>query len=757
MINDIKYVNGYYDRYEDKVYLLYRNNGILYEKKFTFNWYFYIHRKDAHKLPPTVKYLNKEIWGDYLKIYMPYKQKMQNEKHLNLAGVCLYEYDLDPLQRFMIDNQIKIAEEYKIGYIDIETDDRSDDINIGKNAITSVSIWEAEGKTFSFCSKNEVDVLLNLYREALKYDILVGWNSIRFEKEVINGRFEAMSKVDKRIPARFPWHKIIHIDLMDRIKFSSANLGGSLALDNIALKLLGEGKVEVPRPLYNLLDTDPELLKKYNLKDCELVARIENKLRIIELMIRQATFCGIFLSQYFISTLLDGLMFRYARTRKIALPTRLKRDKEEYLGAQVLEPVKGLFKNVCIFDFNSLYPSAIRSWNISFDTKIAGNIEEDNIIKSAYNDIKFTKNQGLFSMVLSDLLDKRAQIKSKYSEIIDEQEKKTMKIWEMGYKELANSLYGLTGNPSSRFYDLDIAQSITVAGRYCLNAAKRFFESKGYQVLSGDTDSVFVEIADYTPERIQVLLPEFQDFLASELKRDFNIDKTYIKLGYQSHYQKFIVVMKKNYIGWDGNNYIIKGLELIKSDTIYITKLLQYYLITALTKLDKDVNFYIDMITKFRLMFRTKKFDVKYISIHQKLSKKLEEYKSQAPHVRLAKKKHLDDMIGETINYVVINSEESAMANIIKKSFSNIKDYRAAVKVAKEEALDNGLILASEYTGEFDRAYMWQHKVFNALGRILEVVFKEHDWEKFKKLNPQEDEKHGLRSEKVRPEAVQEN
>jgi len=729
----IKYTNGYYDRDDDKIVLIYRNGDSKLEKRVSVKWYFLVSKADVRRLPIEFKDFVKEPWGEYLRIFIPYRIKHRYLKYLDAVSIKPLEFDLDPLQRFMVDNQIEVTDQYKIGYFDIETDDRND-MNIGKDAITAVSFWTLDNKSFSFCSQNESEVLLALYKEALKYDILVGWNSVRFERAVIDSRFEILSKINSKVPSKFPWEKVIHIDLMDRLKYAAVNTGGSLGLDKVGKKVLNEGKLEVPRPLYNLLLTDPELLKKYNLHDCILTGKIDAALKISELMIRQASFCGIFLSQFYISTLLDGLMFKYSKARKMALPTRYNGDKEEYLGAEVLEPKKGLFKNVCIFDFNSLYPNIIRSWNISFDSKLESNAEGD-IIKSVHDEIKFSKNQGLFFMVINNLLEKRAQIKQQIKDAITPEEKSALKIWEMTYKELANSLYGLTGNAKSRFYDLDIAQSITLAGRYCLNKAKEFFESKSYSVLSGDTDSVFVHIHDYTPELIPKLLDEFHAWVYVELKKDFNIDKAYIKLGHECHYQKFLVVMKKNYVGWDGVNYKIKGLELIKKDTIYLVKMFQYYLLHNLMKTDKPVDFYVQALSNFRDMLRSKPLDVKYLTVRTKITKKLSEYKSSGPHVRLAKKLGLDHMVGETLEYVFIDSEETAADRVKREDYEDRKLYRAAVNAEKEKALNDGLILATEYKGEFDRAYYWEHKCYNAISRLVDVVFTDFDWEVFSTLN----------------------
>src|SRR6185437_4304504 len=149
-------------------------------------------------------------------------------------------------------------------------------------------------------------------------------------------------------------------------------------------------------------------------------------------------------------------------------------------GGHVLEPVAGLHRDVWVFDFKSLYPSIIRTFNIDPLSYVAQPLPQDEVIRTPGG--AFRREPAILPRMLDALFPRREAAKK----IGDEVAAHAIKI-------LMNSFYGVLGTSACRFYNPALANSITGTGRDILLWSKRWFETAGFKVLYGDTDSLFVQ------------------------------------------------------------------------------------------------------------------------------------------------------------------------------------------------------------------------------------------------------------------------
>jgi DNA polymerase I len=169
-----------------------------------------------------------------------------------------------------------------------------------------------------------------------------------------------------------------------------------------------------------------------------------------------------------------------AKPDKRQLAQRMKeRKKKELKGAAVLEPEKGLHAEGCtlVLDFKSLYPSIMRTYNISPDTLIVedGHEGDCTISPTESRYVKSSLYTGILPRVLTKLIEARARVKKQMLAASSEQ-KKILNAKQLALKDIANSIYGYTGYVKARLYMLDVANTITAYGRENIEKTKGLVE-----------------------------------------------------------------------------------------------------------------------------------------------------------------------------------------------------------------------------------------------------------------------------------------
>ena len=359
-------------------------------------------------------------------------------------------------------------------------------------------------------------------------DVLTGWNVVDFDMVVLD-RIARAERVSLRLgrgtealtlrpmagardarQASVPGRVVLDGIRLLRGAFVRMDDYG---LDAVARAVLGEGKTFSGRgradEILRLFEEDRRQLVEYNRTDARLALEILEKLRLVELAVERSRLTGLPLDRVASSIAAFDFLYLSAlgRRRVVAPSVRTPSESvEPQAGGHVLEPLPGVYPNVVVLDFKSLYPSLIRTFEIdplNLIRKEAGQRAEDPIV--APNGAAFARRKGLLSEILDELMPRREAARRAGDAV------KSHAI-----KILMNSFYGVLGTPACRFFDPRLANAITGFGRELLLWCQARIEAAGRRVLYGDTDSLFVltGAADAAEARA------VGESLADELNRD---------------------------------------------------------------------------------------------------------------------------------------------------------------------------------------------------------------------------------------------
>jgi DNA polymerase elongation subunit (family B) len=428
-------------------------------------------------------------------------------------------------------------------------------------------------------------------------DVLTGWNIEFFDipylinriAKIIGGNKEKMlspwKMIDKRevqqpfsnnMRVKYDIKGITCLDYLAIFKKFAFTYGPqeSYKLDNIANVVLGEKKLDFGEAsdLNELHDTDYQKFIDYNIKDVELIDRMEDKLGLITLCLTMAYKGGVnYDSVLGTVAIWDSLIYRDLHSRNITIPQNEESTKGAYPGGYVKEPHVGMHDWVCSFDLNSLYPSIIMQYNMSpetilLDDELGVNVESvlNSKVKNthpntalAVNGTRFdTSKPGVLPQIIQEIYNERVKFKQK--QIKAEQELELSgnkseqynlekrigiaKNQQLALKILLNSLYGAMGNKWFRYFDMRIAEGITLTGQATIKWAEQHLNNylnktlktdKDY-VVAIDTDSVYVTLDEFVkrfkPENPVNFLDKLcSTALENTLKDSFN--ELYINLG----------------------------------------------------------------------------------------------------------------------------------------------------------------------------------------------------------------------------------
>jgi len=412
---------------------------------------------------------------------------------------------------------------------------------------------------------DEAQLLLNFLdhwdTERHSPDVVTGWNTRLFDIPYLVNRIHRVLGEDMT-KKMSPWkivnyrqigikgksldtydlYGIQQLDYLDLFQKFGYTYGAqeSYKLDHIAHVVLGERKLSYDEftSLQNLYEEDFQKYIDYNIKDVELVDRLEDKLGLITLAMTMAYKGGVNYSDTFGTTRIwDTIIYRNLMSRNIVIPPNVEKQKVNFEGAYVKDPHVGLHEWVCSFDLNSLYPSIIVQWNMSPETEMDGMhpgmhvdfclnyasfADKETGYSLAANGARFrTDEQGIIPQIVVQYYDERRitkkQMLEKKQELeqVDRSDKQRVYQLEkeishlenrqMSAKILLNSLYGAMGNRFFRYFSLPMAEGITLSGQLAIRWAERAVnqfmnktlgtEDKDY-VIAIDTDSLYVNMGD---------------------------------------------------------------------------------------------------------------------------------------------------------------------------------------------------------------------------------------------------------------------
>ena len=423
--------------------------------------------KEVFKLLRTRKKITRlEVEGDFVKVFVKtsnraYRSDDKSEvlTALSQYGIESYEADLTSYQRLMVDLGIKVASEYRTLYFDIETDDRGKGIVIGARRIVSIAAVDDEGNEFYWSEESEAEIIRKFFRKIVHYDLIAGWNSERFDIPYIK---ERAKKHIKEI-GWFQWRQIIQLDMMQKLmEINKRNISLIKKVRSFSLKavsehfLEGETKVPHEETIWQMYKHYPEKLKEYNIQDCVLLKKLEDKLKIIGQKIAEHLVSGCFLNEFAVSRILDVYILKSAAGSGVRFKSKPPREegdfdpnkKSGYVGGLVLEPVTGMHYNVLHFDFTSLYPSIIQTFNISPETWVRERKgEEDPNFIYTPNGQVFSREKGIIPRVIGGLLQARNDIRYGELKTLKEgtREYEIAYFKQYAFKTISNSFYGILG------------------------------------------------------------------------------------------------------------------------------------------------------------------------------------------------------------------------------------------------------------------------------------------------------------------------
>ena len=447
-------------------------------------------------------------------------------------------------------------------------------------------------------------------------DIITGWNTKTFDIPYLVNRIEQVfgSGSSRKLS---PWgyvkeqkifvaggreaqtyeiYGISGIDYMDTYKKFTYINRESYSLNYIAYTELGEKKLDYSEyaTLHTLYKEDFQRFIDYNIKDVILVDRLEQKTKLMEMVISLGYMAKCNFADVFAQTRMwDSIIYNHLLKSKIVIPQKKKSSGEPYEGAYVKEPHIGMHKWVVSFDLNSLYPHLIMQYNISPETiidrdKLPSAVKEfaskvpdvESLLISSLdtsvlkeNNLSVTPNNEYwrrdFQGFLPKLMEKMYTDRVKYKNLMLAEEKKGKNAdvnklsqyynMQMNIKIALNSAYGALGNEWFRFYDVRLASAVSVAGqlsiRWAINTVNKFLnellETDGTDyVIASDTDSLYIALdplvhkvglADASTEKIVNFLDK-----ACETKIRKVIDKSYQELAeYVNAFQQKMVMVRE--------------------------------------------------------------------------------------------------------------------------------------------------------------------------------------------------------------------
>ena len=517
-------------------------------------------------------------------------------------------------------------------------------------------------------------------------DILIGWNCINFDLRFLEkccqrlglklnlGRnnepleWRTSMKNERHYFVLVPGRAVL--DGIDTLKMATYHFE-SFSLEFVSRTLLKKGKLihdpdDRGDEIMRLFRDDKQALANYNLEDCVLVWDIFIKTELVQFAIERAKLTGLPLDKVggSVAAFENRYLPRLHRQGYVAPNLPVDPQGVGSPGGYVMSSKPGLYDHVLVLDFKSLYPSIIRSFKVDpyglaeGDSLLAGSGVDLGIAQDdSYDRQQFSKGfRGAFfkkeQSILPGLIEQLWQARDKAKASKNAALSQAIKI-------LMNSFYGVMGTPGCRFFDARLPSSITLRGHEIMNQTRALIEAEGYQVIYGDTDSIFVwlnqSLQPKEANRIgEHLASTITQWWRTHLQDTYDLDSA-LELEYENHYTRFLMPTirgsqegtKKRYAGMvcddlfdieqpepDHYTLIYKGLETVRTDWTHIAREFQQGLYERVF-LKREYQGYIEQVIDG---IRGGKYDSKLI-YRKRLRRKLSDYQRNVPpHVQAALK-----------------------------------------------------------------------------------------------------------------------
>lgn len=648
--------------------------------------------KDIRLTPLTLKdFRQRPVAGLYCK---QYRQLQKLEKLLRENGVMVYEADIRPPDRFLMERfitapvwfsgqqvggsltqaRLKPNPDYrpplKWVSLDIETTRHGELYCIGlegcgQRVVYMLGPENGDASRLDFrleyvASRPALLEKLNAWFAEHDPDVLIGWNVVQFDLRMLQkhaDRYGIPLRLGRNSEA-LEWREHgfkpgiyfaqatgrLIIDGIEALKSAFWDFP-SFSLESVSRELLGEGKA-INNPWDRMQEIDQRFaedkpaLAHYNLKDCELVTRIFQRTEIMPFLLERATVNGLPADRHGGSVASFSHLYlpRMHRAGYVA-PNMGEVAPEASPGGYVMDSRPGLYDSVLVLDYKSLYPSIIRTFLIDPVGLAEGMAHpDDSESVSGFRGARFSRTLHCLPEIVGQIWQGRETAK-----------KHGNKPLSQALKIIMNALYGVLGTSACRFFDPRLASSITLRGHEIMRQTRELIEAEGYDVIYGDTDSTFVWLKTPHDEASAAaigrrLVEKINAWWQQHLQETLGLTSA-LELEYETHFSRFLMPTirgaeqgsKKRYAGLiregDQERMVFKGLETVRTDWTPLAKNFQQALYLRIFKRQP----YQDYIRETVRQLLDGELD-EQLTYSKKLRRPLEDYQRNVPpHVRAAR------------------------------------------------------------------------------------------------------------------------
>ncbi|WP_133407504.1 DNA polymerase II [Parashewanella tropica] len=497
--------------------------------------------------------------------------------------------------------------------------------------------------------------LLDWFKEC-DPDIIIGWAVVTFDLSLLYrrakyhkipltlGRNQSLLtwKVEeKHRPETLSLPGRVVLDGIDWLKAAFYQFE-SFSLEFVAQELLGEGKAidDVKNrgtKITDLFHQDKLVLAHYNLTDCRLVWEIFEKTQLWQFAIARSELTGLELGRVGASVAaFNNLYLPHLHRSGYVAPQFPASQGLESPGGYVMDSIPGLYKNVLVLDYKSLYPSIIRTFLIDPKGLIEGEADANSDNVSGFLGASFSRHKPILPNLIAKLNEQRDLAKKDDNQPLSQ-----------AIKIIMNSMYGVLGSTGCVFHDAKLASSITMRGHEIMKQTKVWIEELGHKVIYGDTDSTFVWVEDREAdfdeiggELVKIINANWQN----KIQKEYELD-SFLVLEFEKHYEQFFMPTlrgseqgsKKRYVGQyrDKNKQLtlsFKGMENVRHDWSQIARRIQFELFERLFNGQPLSQYLSEQLSKLK----NADLDNELI-FKRKLTRPLEDYTAKSsPHVKVA-------------------------------------------------------------------------------------------------------------------------
>ncbi len=611
---------------------------------------------------------------------------------LNAKGVASYESDVKPEDRYLMERFIRggcaiegkverrgrflefrnpimkqadVSPEFSVVSLDIETAGLSGDLY-------SIAVASADSSTvFMIGELDDADGIVYcrderaLLEAFLKWvgeddpDLIIGWNVVDFDLMFLQRKCKecgvpfSLGRDSKRadiVPpavrrqaaiARVPGRIVLDGIQLLQLGFWSFE---RYSLDYVANEMLGRQKLiqetedAKVNEISRLFREDKPALAAYNLEDCRLVLDIFERAGLVGFATERAKLTGLALDRQGGSVAAVDFLYlpRLHRAGYVAPDLGSVDEPITSPGGYVMDSVPGLYDNVLVLDFKSLYPSIIRTFHVD---PLGMAVPGENPIPG-FRGATFSRDAHILPGLIQEMWEAR-----------DEAKRRKNTPLSTAIKIIMNSFYGVLGSPGCRFYDPKLASSITRRGHDLITRSGEYIEQQGYKVIYGDTDSRFVLVGSGLEEEEvrgvgDSLAKGLNAWWKETLRSEFDLE-SFLEIEFETHYIRFFMPTirgsekgsKKRYAGYVRNaegefEMQFKGLESVRTDWTPLAREFQRELYRRIFFNEP----YEDYVREVAADLLDGKYDDK-LMYRKRLRRKLDEYtKNVPPHVQAARK-----------------------------------------------------------------------------------------------------------------------